>query len=136
MKISNLYKQLLSEGHDINHHLKKFNLMLKKANVQGHLSFNWWPINKLKTTPTSTIDTDAYRELGLDIIQNGMVPILVDKEGGYVMDGNHRVEILKRMRIKLVPVFELTGEWFREDDDLLNFLDEYNTNTPLIQIQK
>jgi ParB-like chromosome segregation protein Spo0J len=45
------------------------------------------------------LDQDAYRALKADIVANGVrVPVVIDAESGYVLDGHHRVRAWEELR--------------------------------------
>ncbi len=61
------------------------------------------PIHVLK--PHEEVDENHLRELAKQIISDGVLkhPILADMDTMTILDGHHRVEILKRLGKKLIP---------------------------------
>lgn len=93
---------------------KKHGIKLKPETVD---------INTLKTSKGVVEDfelTDAIKE-------NGVVPLLVDNSG-MIFEGQHRLESLKKLGAKDVPIYRVDIDQINKtpEDKLLNFLDDYN----------
>lgn len=109
---------------------------LSESGGAGKISYKEVDVNKIKSSPTSSIDTEEYKELAEDIKTNGIVPVLIDKSG-QIIDGNHRYNILKQIGVKNIPVLQVDGTGqFTDEMDQMNFDSEYKDNTPFVKINK
>jgi predicted GNAT family acetyltransferase/8-oxo-dGTP pyrophosphatase MutT (NUDIX family) len=115
----------------IDNALKKMNLVLKKDHI-GSVNYNEINIDKIDGQYKPDIITKAYKDLSKSIKKNGVRPLLIFKKTGAVLDGTHRLEILREMGVKNIPVIEFDGEakdiYGKED-----FLDQYD-EMPLVRV--
>jgi hypothetical protein len=127
--------ELLSD--EMEKHISYLNELLKNNNA-GSLKFAIKSIDDIISTETSSIDLQEYKDLKKEIKKNGVVPILIDESDSVIIDGNHRWQLLKKLGIKNIPVFELkANENLWENDNLyMEFEYHYKNLTPLISIYK
>jgi hypothetical protein len=59
--------------------------------------------------PTEGVDPDRLAELEAHILRTGYwtVPITMEKDALFVMDGHHRLAVARRLQLPLVPVIPL-----------------------------
>jgi hypothetical protein len=75
------------------------------------------------------------KELTQAIKENGVTPLLVD-ENGNLFEGHHRLESLKALGVDSVPTQPINLAKFDKlsDDAKMEFLDNYNLNTPKVPV--
>lgn len=91
------------------------------------------PMSKLKTSKGVVLDN----ELTQSIKQNGVVPLLVDKDN-MIFEGQHRLKSLEAIGAKEAPIYRIDMDKFNKlsEDQKLDFLDNYNlSKTDNINIQ-
>jgi len=115
-------------------HLETLNDLLKKFN-SSYLTYNELDIDKIEPTLTTTIDTDYYDELREDILEDGVIPILVVKGDNIIIDGNHRFEILKQLGVEKIPVLEWNGKYLSDDEQIIAFDLLYKEYTPTVKVK-
>jgi len=127
--------ELLSDN--MKKHISNLNELLKNHNA-GSLKFAIKSIDDIISTETTSIDLQEYKDLQKEIKKNGVVPILIGKSNSVIIDGNHRWQLLKKLGIKNIPVFEFkANDNFWENDDLyMEFDYQYKSLTPLISINE
>jgi len=90
-------------------------------------------IKDLTITPVSSIDTEEYQDLKIEILNDGVVPVLV--HNNQVLDGNHRIKILESMKIGNIPTLDLKGDMNKIPDNVwLKFLEQYSSYTNPVKI--
>ncbi|MFW8637350.1 hypothetical protein [Cribrihabitans pelagius] len=62
-------------------------------------------ISPTRLTPTEEVDFDRVAELQAKILRGGRwtVPVTVEKNALFVMDGHHRLAVARRLRLAVMP---------------------------------